>query len=103
MAEEDRKAIACNYVEAISSVSVGALAYLQWPNWGWDNDRVPLLVRSRGGRWIRKWEAMRRLGNFRIKTIPPAHRLYSEFIYRPSEADLQRIREACERESRRTE
>jgi hypothetical protein len=59
---------------------------------------VPLLVRSRGGRWIEKWEAMRRLENFRVKTIPPDHPLYDR-MYQPGEDDLRRFREACDREA----
>jgi len=33
-------------------------------------------VRSRGGRWIEKWESIRLLKNFRVKTLPPGHPQY---------------------------
>jgi hypothetical protein len=36
------------------------------------------LVRSRSGRWIAKWETIRRLKDFRVKTIPVEHPLYSD-------------------------
>jgi len=94
----DRRAIACNYAVPVSVAAKGALAYVDWPNWGGGNDRVPLLVRSRGGRWIRKWEAMHRLENFRLKTLPPEHPRYGDLIYEPTEEHLERFREACERE-----
>jgi hypothetical protein len=101
MDDQDRRMIACNYTEPVSVAAQGALAYVMWPNWGGGNDRVPLLVRSRGGRWIQKWEAMWRLGNFRLKTIPPEHPLYADdrvAIYQPTEEHVARFREACERE-----
>jgi hypothetical protein len=40
--------------------------------------RVHLLVRSRGGRWVDKWEALSRIGNVRVKTIPEGHPLYGD-------------------------
>lgn len=95
MDDLDHKALACNYAEPISEAAKGALAYVRWPNWGGGNDRVPLLVRSRGGRWIEKWEAMHRLMNFRIKTIPPEHPLYDRLTWQPDEDDLWRLQSAC--------
>lgn len=41
-------------------------------------DRIEVLLRSRGGRWIEKWQDIRTLENFRVKTIPFGHPLYSE-------------------------
>jgi len=35
-------------------------------------------LRSRGGRWVEKWEATRRLENFRLKTIPPEHPRFTD-------------------------
>lgn len=75
---DDKQAVACNYTEATSIAAVGALCYVC----GWDDgspaERLKILVRSRSGRWVQKWEAARRLGNFRIKTLPPAHPLYND-------------------------
>lgn len=96
MTAEDKRAIACNLTEATSTASRNALAYLQWPNPGWGNERVALLIRSRGGRWIEKWEDMRRLGNFRFKTIPPEHPLYGR-INGQTDATLDQVRAACDR------
>ena len=92
--EQDRKALACNYAESVSVAAKGALAYVRWPNYGNANDRVLLLVRSRGGRWIEKWEAMRRLTNFRLKTLPPQHPLYDR-AGQFSEDDEWRFRADC--------
>jgi hypothetical protein len=94
--EQDKQVIACNITEPTPTASTGALAYLQWPNRGWGNERVPLLIRSRGGRWIEKWEDMRRLGNFRHKTIPPEHPLH-ERLTGYSDEVLEEIRADCGR------
>jgi len=97
----DRRAIACNFREGTSVARKGALAYVTLANPGGGSDRVSLLVRSRGGRWVTKWEAMHRLRNFRLKTIPPGHYLYdrSQF-WQADETTLERLRKACEREDR---
>ena len=95
-AQPDKRVIACNLSQPISEAAKGALAYVQWPNRGNANDRVPLLIRSRGGRWIEKWEDMRRLTNFRHKTIPPEHPLYDRLTPYP-EAVLDEIQADCRR------
>lgn len=74
----DRRVVQCNYATAVSAVAAGARAYLVRPNPGGGNDRIVILVRSRGGRWIQKWEDIRRLKNFRPKTLPPEHPLYGD-------------------------
>lgn len=73
---EGKKAVACNYAVATKICSLGALAYLINQNPGWGGDRVEILARSRGGHWIRRWEASWRLHNFRFKTIPLAKSVY---------------------------
>jgi hypothetical protein len=95
---EDKHVIACNVTEPTSPAATGALAYLRWSNPGNGNDRVPLLIRSRGGRWIEKWEDMRRLGSFRFKTIPPEHPLYDRLDSQTEQA-LGYLQEACERQN----
>jgi hypothetical protein len=97
MSSDDRRAIACNVIEPTKTASTGALAYVRWNNPGNGDDRIPLLIRSRGGRWIEKWEDMRRLGNFRLKTLPPEHPLYGRLDWRPDESVLVQLQEACER------
>ena len=74
----DRRAVQCNYVVPVSAAAAGARAYLVRPNPGGGDDRIVILVRSRGGRWIEKWEDIRRLENFRCKTMPPGHPLYAD-------------------------
>lgn len=74
----DRCVVQCNYVTPTGQVAAGARAYLVRPNPGGGDDRIVVLVRSRGGRWIEKWESIRRLGYFRVKTLPPEHSMYGD-------------------------
>ena len=73
---EDRHVIACNYSEGTGFITLGSKAYVIPQLGGNLPDRVRVLARSRSGRWIEKWESMRRLGNFRLKTLPPEHPRY---------------------------
>jgi hypothetical protein len=80
MGTEDRRVIACNYLESTSKNSKGSIAYL-----GFGGDivtRLFILTRTRSGRWVECWENARRLGNFRYKTIPPEHPLYKRLEWR---------------------
>jgi hypothetical protein len=70
--------VQCNYAEPVSAAATGARAYLVRPNPGGGDDRIVILVRSRGGRWIEKWENIRHLENFRCKTLPPEHPMYGD-------------------------
>lgn len=63
-------AVVCNFREGTSAVREGAKAYLALPSGLPENCQV--VVRSRGGRWIRVWQRTRRLTNFRAMTIPAA-------------------------------
>jgi hypothetical protein len=72
----DRKVIRCNHHVGTRAVAEGAAAYVVQTNVGNGNDRIKLLSRSRGGRWIEGWHATDRLENFRVKTLPPEHPLY---------------------------
>lgn len=72
----DKKAVACNYAIATKVCRLGALAYLINENPGWGGERVQILARAHGGRWVKKWEAAWRLHNFRFKTIPTASPVY---------------------------
>ena len=63
------KAIACNYAEATKTASVGAIAYVTLSNPGNAHERIFIVTKSRGGRWIAKWERTTRLNNFRLKTV----------------------------------
>lgn len=74
----DKRVVACNYRESTSIFSKGALAYLIWGNPGNGRDRILIFGRSRSGRWISKHESIKRLHNFRMKTVPSEHPLYSD-------------------------
>lgn len=74
----DRHEVVCNYIEGTSIVAEGARAYVVLQLGGNLPERVRVVVRSRGGRWVSKWENMRRLDNFRLTTIPPEHPRYSD-------------------------
>lgn len=74
----DRRVVQCNYTEPASAVASGARAYLLRPNPGSGDERIVILVRSRSGRWVEKWEDIRRLGNFRCKTLPPEHPMHAD-------------------------
>lgn len=73
MTSGDRHVLACNYREFTNVAAQGALAYVLLQFGGNLPDRVRVLVRSRGGRWVEKWESVRRLDNPRLKTLPPEH------------------------------
>lgn len=79
--EGDIKVIQCNFAETTNIAPKGARAYITCSNNGNGNDRIPILVRSHGGRWVEKWERADRLTDFRLKTLPPEHPLYSRFEY----------------------
>jgi len=75
---EDKKVVQCNYAVGTNIAATGARAYVVRPNPGNGHDRILILVRSRGARWVEKWEDTRRLTNVRVKTIPPGHPLYGD-------------------------
>jgi hypothetical protein len=81
----DRKVVQCNYAEPTHLASAGARAYLVLPNPGNGHDRIKILVRSRGARWVEKWESTARLRDFRVKTLPPQHPLYGNDRIFPAE------------------
>ena len=75
---EPRTIIQCNYKCGISPVAEGAKAYLSRTNPGGGNDRIVILVRSRGGRWICKWESTQNLRDFRVRNLPYMHPMYGD-------------------------
>lgn len=64
--------IACNHAGG-KFIPKGSLAFVAWTNPGSDNDRIPVDVRTRGGRWVRKWTRIELLDNFRLKTVHESH------------------------------
>jgi hypothetical protein len=74
----DKRSIACNYAIATRVCSEGALCFVLDLNPGSGGERLMIRARSRGGKWVTKWEARHRLHNFRFKTVPPSHPQYDE-------------------------
>lgn len=74
----DRTVIQCNYTDGTNVASSGARAYVIGDDNGGGYERWRLLVRSRSGRWVEKWENAKRLNDFRLKTLPPEHPLYGD-------------------------
>ena len=94
----DRRVVQCNYAEPTSAAATGARAYLVRPNPGSGDERIVILVRSRGGRWIEKWEHIRRLENFRCKTLPAVHDLYGDERIWDHDAEAMAARLAAARD-----
>ncbi len=63
--------MACNYAAGTKIARDGARCYLLWRTGG-DNRRCQVLVKSRGGRWVTKWEPIVMLDHFRIVRVPEA-------------------------------
>lgn len=93
----DRRVVQCNYAAPTSACTQGARAYLVRPNPGSGDDRIVILARSRGGRWVEKWESIGRLGNFRCKTLPAEHPLYFDERLWDYEAEAMAVRLASAR------
>ena len=70
MTRHEVHAIACNYAEATNIARKGARAYLLWRTGG-DAERCNVLVKSRSGRWVDKWESIHRLDKFRVVMVRP--------------------------------
>jgi len=96
---EDRRVIACNYIEGTNVAALGAKAYVIPQLGGNLPERVRILARSRGGRWVEKWESVRRLSHFRIVTLPPEHPRYADarlWDCEVGESDVRRLEWARE-------
>lgn len=87
----DRRVVACNYAVGTPAMAEGARCYVN--DVAYDRSvpsRVRILARSRSGRWINKWEDVRRLRDFRIVTIPPDHPRYGDLRLSPIRLELLR-------------
>ncbi len=80
--------IICNHATGRSAIAKGARAYVVNPNIGNAGERVEIAVRSRGGRWINKWEDIGRLENFRFKKRAPENVLEKNLAERNGNLDL---------------
>ena len=59
---------------------------------GGRNTRLLILARSRSGRWIQKWESVRKLRTFRLKKIPRESPLFENLMICSFDAnDLQTL------------
>ena len=83
--------IQCNYLMPTNVASFGARAVVVSINTGNDSENVEVVVRSRGGRWVRKWERIHKLTKFRRKWYPSTSQ-----IAQISTADSRRPRADCE-------
>lgn len=73
----DKYMIVCNLAVPTATARKGAAAILGPTSGGAIGDgRVLLYIRSRGGRLISKWEPIKRLTNFRVKTLAEGNPLY---------------------------
>jgi hypothetical protein len=86
----DKRAVVCNSAVPTSECSVGTLAFVLQSAGSW---RIRLFFRSRSGRWITKWEDIRRFGNFRFKTIPDGHPAYYHLNIYPTDSTDDHILE----------
>ena len=96
MPDDIRRVVACNYVEATSECREGALAYVILTNQGGGSDRIFIFARTRSGRWVRKWENIKRLGNFRMKSVHES-RTHFTLPLEDREAWVEALNQAAER------
>lgn len=70
---ESKIFIYCNIRTDRSAARAGSKAAISTTNPGNGHERIKILVRSRVGRYVCKWEALKYLRNFRAKRIPESH------------------------------
>ena len=95
--------IACNYAEPTKTAAKGSLAFVLLANAGNAHECLFVLSRSRSGRWIEKWEALRRLTNFRRKTVPAESPLYAKLVDGCDDRALDSIRRRSRRPALKSE
>jgi hypothetical protein len=94
---QEHYALVANHRTGSGVIRKGALVYVAYiPGM---NDRARCLLRSRGGRWVDLWVALKELENVRIKAISPGHYLYASTWF-GSREDAERMRERVVRECR---
>ena len=108
MADEqpDRRVVQCNLAHPVNAAPAGARAYVSNRNPGWGGERIEVLMRSRSGRWVRKWQSIKALHNFRVKNMPPEHPLYGDTRVNDwgdgSDGVAEELNQAHERETGRS-
>jgi len=63
----DRYIVVANYQHGTKIAADGAKAFVLWMTGS--GESVEVVVRSRGGRWVQKYEQVKHLGNFRVRTL----------------------------------
>ena len=89
-AKLDKRVIVCNYKVGNAAVSKGAKAYVNQV--AGDAQSLEVNVRSRGGRWVRRWERIPKMENFRFSTLPPQHPKYEDFPGHWRDSEIDRLR-----------
>lgn len=74
---DEIKAVACNYRYSTRICPQSAKAFVLNTNPGNGSDHIRIVARSRGGRWVVKYEDSRYLENFRIVTLVACRAPYS--------------------------
>jgi hypothetical protein len=69
----DRQVIQCSYLDDTPFAPRGARAYVVRINPASGHDRIVVLARTHGNRWVQRWENTLRLGDFRVVTLQPGH------------------------------
>jgi hypothetical protein len=64
----DARVVQCNYKSGTSACRAGARAYLTH-SIDMAGYRVRVVARSRSGRWVVRWESLKNLHRFRLKTL----------------------------------
>lgn len=87
----DAWGIVANHREGDKICRPTAQCWIMWTNPGGGFDRNMMVVRSRGGRWVKKWMRADRLTNWRIKWVPPELRGIAMDL--TSREDVERVLE----------
>lgn len=74
---DEIKAVACNYRYSTKICPQAAKAFVLGTNPGNGSDHILIVARSRGGRWVEKYEDSRYLEHFRIVTLVECRAPYS--------------------------
>lgn len=75
----DLYAVTGNYLDSTKTSRKGARVWLINSNPGNAGEDVCVLAVSRSGRLIEKWDRGHRLGDWRVKALPPAHPLHRDW------------------------
>jgi hypothetical protein len=95
---EFKKVTVGNLIEDTKYATKGTRVVVGLSNPGWGNERFVVFLKTRTGRWIRKWERADRMVNFRNVTISSAHPFWDKvFDFSPEQFEQASIRERVRR------